>query len=88
MKRALIMILVLAAVFAVSCSGKKKSHDENGYIEKVSKEISAEEGGTVETEDKSISIDIPAGALDSDTTITMTVYDAEGYAGTEGTRVQ
>ena len=87
MKRILCLVLVFAAFFAVSCSGKKKSQEENGYIEKVSKEISAEEGGTVETEDKSISIDIPAGALDSDTTITMTVYDAEGYAGTEGMTV-
>ncbi len=83
MKRIFCLILVFVAVFAVSCSGKKKAHEENGYVEKVSKEISADEGGTVESSDGKTSVEIPAGALDGDTTITMTVYDAEGYAGTE-----
>ena len=83
MKRIFCLILVFVAVFAVSCSGKKKAHEENGYVEKVSKEISADEGGTVESSDGKTSVEIPAGALDGDTTISMTVYDAEGYAGTE-----
>ncbi len=79
MKRIFCMIMIFTAVFAVSCS-KKKSHGENGYLEKVSKEISAEEGGTVESSDGKTSVDIPAGALDEDTTITMTVYDASEYS--------
>jgi hypothetical protein len=84
MRRFLIPVLVFAAVFAVSCSGKKKTNEENSYVEEVSKEISAEEGGTVESSDGKTSIEIPGGALESDTVITMRIYDAEGYKGTEG----
>ncbi len=83
MRRFLSLVLVFAALLAVSCSGKKKSHDENAYVEQVSKEISALAGGTVESSDGKTSVEIPGGALDSDTVITMTIYDAEGYAGTE-----
>ena len=79
MKRFLILVLIFVAVFAVSCS-KKKSHD---YEERVSKKITAEEGGTVESSDGKTSVEIPAGALDEDTTITMTVYESEGYKGTD-----
>ncbi len=80
MKRVFCLIMVFAAVFAVSCS-KKKSHD---YEERVSKEIKAEEGGTVESSDGKTSVEVPAGALEGDTTITMTVYDAEGYSDENG----
>lgn len=79
MKRVFCLIMVFAAVFAVSC-GKKKSHD---YEERVSKKISAEEGGTVESSDGKISVEIPAGALGEDTEITMTIYESEGYKGSE-----
>ena len=84
MRRFLIPVLVLVAVLAVSCSGKKTTHDENACVEEVSKEISAEEGGTVESSDGKTSIEIPGGALESDTVITMRIYDAEGYKGTDG----
>ena len=84
MKRIVCLIFVFVAVFAVSCSGKKKTHDEKDYVEEVSKEISAEEGGTVESSDGKTSIEIPGGALESDTVITMRIYDAEGYKGTDG----
>ena len=84
MRRFLILVLVFVAVFAVSCSGKKKTYDEKDSVEEVSKEISAEEGGTVESSDGKTSIEIPGGALESDTTITMRIYDAEGYKGTDG----
>ncbi len=84
MRRFLIPVLVFVAVFAVSCSGKKKTNEENSYVEEVSKEISAEEGGTVESSDGKTSIEIPGGALESDTVITMRIYDAEGYKGTDG----
>ena len=82
MRRFLILVLVFVAVFAVSCS-KKKSHEENDYVEQVSKEIKAEEGGTVESSDGKTSVAIPAGALESDTVISITIYNAEGYAGLE-----
>lgn len=45
MKRFLILVLIFAAVFAFASCSKKKSHD---YEERVSKKITAEEGGTVE----------------------------------------
>ena len=87
MRRFLILVLVFVAVFAVSCSGKKKEEKENvasEFEEQVSKEISAEEGGTVESSDGKTSIEIPGGALENDTVITMRIYDAEGYKGTDG----
>ena len=83
MKRCLILVLIFVSLFAVSCS-KKKSHD---YVEKVSKEISAEEGGTVESSDGKTSVEIPAGALDSDTTITMTIYNATDFPSGEGENI-
>ena len=81
MKRIFCLILVFVAVLALaSCSKKKKSND---YEERISKEIAAEEGGKIESSDGKTSVDIPAGALDEDTTITMTIRNAEGYEGTE-----
>ena len=88
MKRVLCLILVFVSLFALaSCSGKKKSdpqsNDKPLFEEEVTKEISAEEGGTVANSDGSVSIEIPADALESDTTITMRIYDAKDYPGTE-----
>ena len=88
MKRFLTLVLVFVSLFAVvSCGGKKKVEPNEGNKplpeEEVTKEVSAEEGGTVTNEDESVSIDIPAGALENDTTITIKVYDAKGYPGTE-----
>ena len=82
MKRFLILVLVFAAVFSVSCSGKKK--EKPSFEEQVSKEIKAEEGGKIESSDGKMSVEIPAGALEGDTTITMTVYDALGYSDENG----
>ena len=88
MKRFFSLILVLVLIFAVvSCGGKKKKEEKPAYEEQVTKEVSAEEGGTVESKDGKTSIEVPAGALDSNTTITMTIYDAKGYTGTEGQKV-
>ena len=91
MKRVFCFLLVFISLFALaSCGGKKKVEPEGVKPlpeQEVTKEISAEEGGTVETEDKSVSIEIPAGALENDTEITMKVYDAKGYPGTEGKTV-
>ena len=88
MKRIFCLISIFILIFAVvSCGGKKKVEPNEGNKplpeEEVTKEVSAEEGGTVTNEDESVSIDIPAGALENDTTITMKVYDAKGYPGTE-----
>ncbi len=83
MRRVLILVLVFAVVFAVSCSSKKKENLTPEFEEQVSKEIKAEEGGKIESSDGKTAIEVPAGALDDDTTITMTIYESEGYKGTE-----
>ena len=87
MKRFLACVSILVLIFAFASCGGKKKEDVPGYEEQVSKEIKAEEGGKVESSDGKTSIDIPAGALDADTTITMTIYDAAGYAGTDGKKL-
>ena len=87
MKRIFCLVSVFVLIFAVVSCGKKKKEEIPGFEEQVSKEISAEEGGTVESSDGKTSVEIPAGALDEDTTITMTIYDAAGYSDTEGKTV-
>ncbi len=91
MRRFLIPVLVFVAVFAVSCGGDKKtnnggSSEEAKPVAEVSQEITAEEGGKIEaeTKDEAVSIEIPAGALDEDVKITMKIFDAKGYKGTDG----
>ena len=100
MKRVFCLISVFLLIFAVAaCSGKKTkdipdpgNDDEHGEgnaedgKEQITQEISAEEGGTIKNSDDSVSIEIPAEALDSNTTITMTIYDAP-YYGTSGNKV-
>ena len=78
MKRIFALFLIFAALFAFASCGSKKENP--AYEEQVSKEIKAEEGGKVESSDGKTSIEIPADALDSDTKITMTIYDISGYA--------
>jgi len=88
MKRFLSLICVFLLIFAVvSCGGKKKNEEKPAYEEQVTQEISAEEGGTVKNSDESVSIEVPGGALDENLTITMTIYDAQDYVGTEGQKV-
>ena len=87
MKKIFCLISIFVLIFAVAACSKKKKDELPDYEEQVSKEIKAEEGGKVESSDGKTSVDIPAGALDSDTTITMTIYNAEGYEGTEGKKV-
>ena len=92
MRRFLIPVLVFIAAFVVSCDEDKKTNNGGGNgsevkpVEEVSQDIPAEEGGKIEaeTKDEAVSIEIPAGALDEDVKITMKIYDAEGYKGTEG----
>ena len=84
MKRVFTIILVLVLIFVVaSCGGKKKTEDKLLPEEEVTKEISAEEGGKIENSDKSVSIEVPEGALESNTKITMRIYNAKDYPGTE-----
>lgn len=88
MKRVFCLILVFVSIFALaSCSAKKKKEEKSLVEEEVTKEISAEEGGKIESSDGQTSIEIPADALDSNTTITMRIYDAKDYPGTEGKTV-
>ena len=84
MKRFFSLILVFLLIFSVVGCHKKKKDEKPAYEEQVTQEVSAEEGGTVKNSDGSVSIEIPADALDSNTTITMTIYDSKGYTGTEG----
>ena len=86
MKKILCILSIFLLITAVSCSGKKASGEVAKLIDEVSQDISADEGGKIEseTENDSVSIDIPAGALDENVKITMKVYDAKGYAGTDG----
>ena len=86
MKKIICTLSLFLLIFAVSCSGKKASDEVAKLIDEVSQDISADEGGKIEseTENDSVSIDIPAGALDENVKITMKVYDAKGYAGTDG----
>ena len=87
MKRLFSLICVFLLIFAaVSCGGKKNG-EKPAYEEQVTKEISAKDGGKVESKDGKTSIEIPADALDENLTITMTIYDAKGYKGTEGQEV-
>ena len=86
MKRFLILICVFLLIFvSVSCGGgKKKTEEKPAYEEQVTKNIPAKEGGKIESADGKTSIEIPSDALDSDTKITMTIYETEGYVGTDG----
>ena len=85
MKRIFSFILIFVAVFAVASCGDKKKKDD--VKEKVSKEIVADKGGTVSTSDESVAVDIPADALDSNTTITVSVYESSHYSTAKGEKV-
>ena len=69
MKRFFSLIFVFVLIFSVAACSKKKKEEIPGYEEQVSKEIKAEEGGTVESKDGKTSVEIPAGALDEDTNV-------------------
>ena len=85
MKRIFSFILIFVAVFAVASCGEEKKKDV--VKEKVAKEITADEGGTVSTSDESVAVDIPADALDSNTTITVSVYESSHYSTAKGEKV-
>ena len=85
MKRVFALFLILLTVLAVASCGEEKKKDV--VKEKVAKEVPAEEGGTVSTSDESVTVDIPADALDSDTTITVSVYESSHYSTAKGEKV-
>ena len=85
MKRVFCLVLIFIAVFAVASCGSKKKTDS--VKERVSKEVKADEGGTITTSDESVSVDIPADSLDSDTTITVSVYESSRYPVSKGETV-
>ena len=100
MKRIFSLIFVVLLIFAVAACGESKKKGQEptddptdptgekpAYEEQVTQEVSATEGGTITNSDESVSIEIPADALGADTEITMTVYDAKGYVGTDGEEV-
>ena len=87
MKRFFSLICVFLLISAVVSCGDKKNGEKPAYEEQVTKEISASDGGKVESKDGKTSIEVPADALDENLTITMTIYDAKGYTGTEGQKV-
>ena len=87
MKKIFVFSVLLASlIFAVSCSNNKKNEEKKDSVvkEEVVKEISVKEGGIIKNSDESISIKIPGLALDNNTKITMRIYDAKDYKGTEG----
>lgn len=84
-----IFLVFICLLSVVACGGKKTNNGDGSaaqLVEEVSQEIQAEEGGKIEAkiEDENVSIEIPGGALDEDVKITMKIYDAKGYKGTEG----
>ena len=88
MKRVLCLILVFVSLFALaSCSSKKKKDNKSLVEEEVTKEISAEEGGKIESSDGGTSIEIPADALENDTKITMRIYSAADFPSEENEKI-
>ena len=85
MKRIFCLISVFLLIFAVAaCSGKKTKEEKLELQEEVAQEISAEEGGTIKNSDDSVSIEIPAKALASNTKITMKIYNVSAFTSKQG----
>ncbi len=62
--------VVALCLVAVACSDDKKNDPPDPYAA-VSEEIDSAQGGSISLEDGSFTVDIPAGALASDTTISI-----------------
>ena len=77
MKHVCLICVIFLACIIVSCGGKKAKE----VI--VEEEISAEAGGTIATPDESVTIEIPAEAIDATTTITMVVEETKDYPVTK-----
>ena len=85
MKRIFCLISVFLLIFAgAACSGKKTKEEKLELQEEVAQEISAEDGGTIKNSDDSVSIEIPAKALASNTKITMKIYNVSAFTSKQG----
>ena len=78
MKKFLVTLLVSALFFAVSC-GSSDSKEKKEVVEEKSQTISAAEGGEIEVAGGEAKVKIPAGALDKDLEISMTLYKTDGF---------
>jgi len=75
MKKLISLLIAVSLLLVLSCGG---GEEKKKVVSEKSSTVSAEKGGKIETDDGT-SIEIPAGALDSDTEIKMTVYETSGY---------
>ncbi|MBQ3368029.1 hypothetical protein IJG44_03890 [bacterium] len=76
MKKILVLTICAALFFAVSCGG---SGESKKVVEEKSQTITASEGGEIEVAGGEAKIKIPAGALDKDTEISVTLYTTDGF---------
>lgn len=76
MKKFLVLTIFAALFFAVSCGG---SGESKKVVEEKSQTITASEGGEIEVAGGEAKIKIPAGALDKDTEISVTLYTTDGF---------
>lgn len=76
MKKFLVLTICAALFFAVSCGG---SGESKKVVEEKSQTITASEGGEIEVAGGEAKIKIPAGALDKDTEISVTLYTTDGF---------
>ena len=77
MKKFLVLTICAALFFAVSCGGDKK--ESKTVVEEKSQTITASEGGEIEVAGGEAKIKIPAGALEKDTEISVTLYKTDGF---------
>lgn len=76
MKKFLALTVFAALLFAVSCGG---SGESKKVVEEKSQTVTAAEGGEIEVAGGEAKIKIPAGALEKDTEISVTLYTTDGF---------
>ena len=84
MKKFLISISMVLILAMTACGGSKKEKEPENNGEKqqiisATTTVSATDGGTIVTEDSTAKIEIPAGAIDEDTEITMTLFEKKSF---------
>ena len=77
MKKFLVLTIFTALFLAVSCGGDKK--ESKTVVEEKSQTVTAAEGGEIEVAGGEAKIKIPAGALEKDTEISVTLYKTDGF---------
>jgi len=85
MKRKISLVLIIAAMLLLqACLGLGDEKEDGGHEgETASQAITAADGGTVSSPSGAASVDIPAGALAEDTTITLTSLGTEDQPDSE-----